>query len=66
MKKDVAQDFRSQPRLFREALKKFDDDHDFSLSSGIPFNLLSCLIPLILLLFSIVAGCEALASPGNR
>ncbi|MBU1206312.1 MAG: YihY/virulence factor BrkB family protein [Proteobacteria bacterium] len=54
MKKDVAQDFHSKLRLFWEALKKFDDDHGFFLASGITFNLLICLIPLILLLLALV------------
>ena len=36
------------------ALKKFDDDHGFFLSSGITFDLLICLIPLILLLLSLL------------
>lgn len=36
------------------ALKKFDDDHGFFLSSGITFNLLICLIPLILLLLGLL------------
>jgi membrane protein len=54
LKKDVAQDFSSKPRLFWEALKKFDADHGFFLASGITFNLLICLIPLILLLLALV------------
>ena len=36
------------------ALKKFDDDHGFFLSSGVTFNLLICLIPLILLLLAVL------------
>lgn len=36
------------------ALKKFDDDHGFFLSSGITFDLLICLIPLILLLLGLL------------
>ncbi len=36
------------------ALKKFDTDHGFLLSSGITFNLLICLIPLSLLLLGLV------------
>jgi len=40
--------------LFWSALKKFDDDHGFFLSSGITFNLLICLVPLILLLLALV------------
>jgi membrane protein len=35
------------------ALKKFDDDHGFFLSSGITFNLLICLVPLSLLLLAL-------------
>jgi membrane protein len=40
-------------RLLWNALKKFDDDHGFLLSSGITFNLLICFIPLILLLLAL-------------
>jgi membrane protein len=40
--------------LFWGALKKFDGDHGFFLSSGITFNLLICLVPLILLLLSLM------------
>ncbi len=40
--------------LFWSALKKFDGDHGFFLSSGITFNLLICLIPVSLLLLAIV------------
>ncbi len=36
-----------------KALKKFDDDHGFFLSSGITFNPLICLVSLILLLLSL-------------
>ena len=39
--------------LLWKALKKFDDDHGFFLSSGITFNLLICLVPLILLFLSL-------------
>ncbi|MDI7260877.1 MAG: YihY/virulence factor BrkB family protein [Thermodesulfobacteriota bacterium] len=39
--------------LLWKALKKFDDDHGFFLSSGITFNLLICLIPLSLLLLGL-------------
>jgi membrane protein len=35
-------------------LKKFDADHGFFMASGITFNLLICLIPLILLLLALV------------
>ena len=37
-------------------LKKFDGDHGFFLSSGIAFNLLICLVPLILLLLALLAA----------
>ena len=40
--------------IFWSALKKFDRDHGFFLSSGVTFNLLICLIPLILLLFALL------------
>ncbi|MDH4268081.1 MAG: YihY/virulence factor BrkB family protein, partial [Deltaproteobacteria bacterium] len=54
LKKEVAREFRSKLRLFWEALKKFGGDHGFFLASGITFNLLICLIPLILLLLALV------------
>ncbi len=38
------------------ALKKFNDDHGFFLSSGITFNLLICLIPFILLLLALLGS----------
>ncbi len=40
--------------IFWSALKKFDKDHGFFLSSGVTFNLLICLIPLILLLLALL------------
>lgn len=40
--------------LLWEALKKFDDDNGFFLSSGITFNLLLCFVPLLLLLLALV------------
>ena len=40
--------------LFWSALKKFDGDHGFLLSAGITFNLLICLVPLILLLLALL------------
>ena len=40
--------------LLWRAIKKFDDDHGFFLSSGITFSLLICLIPLILLLLALL------------
>jgi membrane protein len=45
---------RARFRLLLEAVKKFDRDHGFFLSSGITFNLLLCIIPFILLLLSLV------------
>jgi membrane protein len=44
----------SELRLFVKAFRKFDEDHGFFLSSGITFNLLICLVPLILLLLALV------------
>lgn len=38
-----------------EVLRKFDGDHGLFFSSGITFNLLICLVPLILLLLALVA-----------
>lgn len=43
----------TQFHLLWAVLKKFDDDHGFFLSSGITFNLLICLVPLILLFLSL-------------
>jgi len=40
--------------LLPEAAKKFDEDHGFLLAAGISFNLLLCLIPLILLLLAVI------------
>ena len=40
--------------IFWSALKKFNKDHGFFLSSGITFNLLICLIPLILLFLALL------------
>jgi len=40
--------------FFWSALKKFNDDHGFFLSSGITFNLLICFIPFILLLLALL------------
>ncbi|MDP2969943.1 MAG: YihY/virulence factor BrkB family protein [Deltaproteobacteria bacterium] len=37
-------------------LKKFDEDHGFFLSAGITFNLLICLVPLILVLLAVVSA----------
>ncbi len=42
-------------RLLSDALNKFDNDHDFFLSSGVTFNILICLVPLILLFLSLVS-----------
>ena len=41
-------------RLLPDALKKFNDDNGFFLSSGITFNLLIGLIPLSLLLLAVL------------
>jgi len=49
-KKGIVRKFR----FFIDALKKFNGDHGFLLSSGITFNLLICLIPLSLLLLALV------------
>lgn len=46
--------FTKRFRILWDALRKFDQDHGFFLSSGITFNLLICLIPLILLLLSLL------------
>ncbi len=46
---------REKVHLALAVLKKFDDDHGFFLSSGITFNLLICLVPLILLLLALLA-----------
>jgi membrane protein len=46
--------FKKRLRILWEALKKFDNDHGLFLSSGITFNLLICLIPLILLLLALL------------
>jgi membrane protein len=40
--------------LLLSVLKRFDSDHGFFLSAGITFNLLICLVPLILLLLALV------------
>ena len=40
-------------RLLLDALRKFDGDHGFLLSSGITFNFLICLVPLTLLLLAL-------------
>jgi membrane protein len=46
--------FKKRFRILWDALRKFDNDHGFFLSSGITFNLLICLIPLILLLLALL------------
>ncbi len=46
--------FKRRLRILWSALKKFNDDHGFFLSSGITFNLLICLIPFILLLLALL------------
>jgi membrane protein len=45
-----------QLRLFLEALKEFDRDHCFFLSSGIAFNVLLCLIPLSFLFLALIGA----------
>ena len=44
----------SKFRLFLEALKRFNEDHCFLLSSGIAFALLLCLFPLLLLVLALI------------
>jgi membrane protein len=46
--------FKKRFRILWGALKKLDEDHGFLLSSGITFNLLICLIPLILLFLALL------------
>ncbi len=46
--------FTKKFRILWDALRKFDNDHGFFLSSGITFNLLICLIPLILLFLALL------------
>jgi membrane protein len=46
--------FAKRFRILWDALRKFGEDHGFFLSSGITFNLLICLIPLILLLLALL------------
>jgi membrane protein len=46
--------FKKRFRILWDALKKLDEDHGFLLSSGITFNLLICLIPLILLFLALL------------
>jgi membrane protein len=41
-------------RLLLDALKRFNEDHCFLLSSGIAFALLLCLIPLLLLVLALI------------
>jgi membrane protein len=45
---------RKRLLIFWSALKKFDKDHGFFLSSGVTFNLLICLIPLVLLFLALL------------
>jgi membrane protein len=45
---------RGRLLLFFEALRKFDGDHGFLLSSAITFNFLICMIPIILLLLALI------------
>jgi membrane protein len=44
----------SKFRLFLDALKRFNGDHCFLLSSGVAFALLLCIIPLLLLLLALI------------
>jgi membrane protein len=44
----------SKFHLFLDALKRFNDDHCFLLSSGIAFALLFCLVPLLLLVLALI------------
>jgi len=44
----------SKLRLFLDALKRFDEDHCFLLSSGIAFAILLSLIPLLLLVLALI------------
>jgi membrane protein len=44
----------SKFRLFLDALKKFNEDHCFLLSSGVAFALLLCIIPLLLLVLALI------------
>ncbi len=46
--------FKNKLHLLWVVLRKFNDDHGLFLSSGITFNLLICLIPLILLLLALL------------
>ena len=46
--------FAAYLHILLDALRKFDQDHGFFLSSGITFNLLICLIPIVLLFFALV------------
>jgi membrane protein len=51
---DLKRGISQKVHFFLNALKKFDTDHGFLLSSGITFNLLICLVPLTLLLLGLV------------
>ena len=44
--------FNKRLRILWDALRKFDNDHGFFLSSGITFSFLLCLIPILLLLLA--------------
>ncbi|HXX34773.1 MAG TPA: hypothetical protein VEM15_09895, partial [Thermodesulfobacteriota bacterium] len=46
--------FTKRFRILWDVLRKFHKDHGFFLSSGITFDLLICLIPLILLLLALL------------
>jgi membrane protein len=45
---------RGKLHLLLAALRKFDGDHGFLLSSAITFNFLLCMIPIILLLLALI------------
>jgi membrane protein len=46
--------FNKRFRILWDALKKFDNDHGFFLSSGITFSFLICLVPILLLLLALL------------
>ena len=46
--------FNKRFRFLWDALKKFDNDHGFFLSSGITFSFLICLVPILLLLLALL------------
>jgi len=52
--KNWGKGFTKRFRILWDALRKFGQDHGFFLSSGITFNLLICLIPLVLLILGLL------------